>query len=109
LVLASVCTACYAFTARSSDAKTNNAYSHVDDQLRTCLRHYFGLFYPWRKENEFEFYIGALIIVITVILNGCYKHYKRAKQKKFLFEKQTFIHKYIIYLNDLKFYICRSK
>jgi hypothetical protein len=34
--------------------------------LTTNLEPVYGImaFYPWRKENEFEFYIGALIIVL---------------------------------------------
>ena len=33
-----------------------------------------------KEKMSTEFYIGALIIVITVILNGVFKHYKNKKE-----------------------------
>jgi hypothetical protein len=65
--------------------------------LTTNLEPVYGIILAYfilgGKENEFWIYIGALIIVI-VILNGCYKHYEKGKQEELLFWKQTFIHKY---------------
>jgi hypothetical protein len=58
---------------RESDEKLS-PYSHVDYQPRTGLRNYFSVFYWWKRKMSFSFYVGAVIIIITVILNGIIKH-----------------------------------
>jgi hypothetical protein len=71
LILASICTCFYGF--RESDEKLS-PYSHVD-QPRTGLWNYFSVFYYWwKRKMSFSFYVGAVIIIITVILNGIIKH-----------------------------------
>jgi hypothetical protein len=55
--------------------KKESLYGHVDYQPRTGLRNYFSVFYYWwKRKMSFSLYVGAVIIIITVILNGIIKH-----------------------------------
>ncbi|RTY74783.1 DMT family transporter [Flavobacterium sp. GSP27] len=96
LILASVCTA-YAFTASVKIMQKLTPYTVM---LTTNLEPVYGIVLAYfilggKEKMSFEFYIGALIIVITVILNGVIKHYQKNKIKKEspALEKQTFTHK----------------
>jgi drug/metabolite transporter (DMT)-like permease len=78
LILASVCTA-YAFTA---SVKVMRKLSPYTVMLTTNLEPVYGIILAYfilggKEKMSVEFYIGALIIVITVILNGVIKHYKK--------------------------------
>jgi drug/metabolite transporter (DMT)-like permease len=80
-VLASVCTA-YAFTA---SVKVMQKLSPYTVMLTTNLEPVYGIVLSYfilggKEKMSTEFYIGALIIVITVILNGVFKHYKNKKE-----------------------------
>jgi drug/metabolite transporter (DMT)-like permease len=80
-VLASVCTA-YAFTA---SVKVMQKLSPYTVMLTTNLEPVYGIVLAYfilggKEKMSTEFYIGALIIVITVILNGVFKHYKNKKE-----------------------------
>jgi drug/metabolite transporter (DMT)-like permease len=82
LVLASICTA-YAFTASVKVMRKLTPYTVM---LTTNLEPVYGIVLAYlilggKEKMSFEFYIGALIIVITVILNGVIKHYKKDKQE----------------------------
>lgn len=77
-VLASVCTA-YAFTA---SVKVMQKLSPYTVMLTTNLEPVYGIILAYfilggKEKMSTEFYIGAIIIVITVILNGVFKHYKK--------------------------------
>ncbi|SHG81510.1 DMT family transporter [Flavobacterium defluvii] len=77
LVLASVCTA-YAFTASVKVMRRLTPYTVM---LTTNLEPVYGILLAYfilggKEKMSVEFYIGAVIIVITVILNGVFKHYK---------------------------------
>lgn len=81
LVLASVCTA-YAFTASVKVMQKLTPYTVM---LTTNLEPVYGIMLAYfilggKEKMSMEFYIGALIIVITVILNGVFKHYKNKKE-----------------------------
>ena len=78
LILASVCTA-YAFTA---SVKVMQKLSPYTVMLTTNLEPVYGIILAYfilggKEKMSTEFYIGALIIVITVILNGVIKHYQK--------------------------------
>ncbi|MFV8364634.1 DMT family transporter [Flavobacterium sp. ZT3P35] len=80
LILASVCTA-YAFTASVKVMQKLTPYTVM---LTTNLEPVYGIILAYfilggKEKMSFEFYIGALIIVITVILNGAIKHYQKSK------------------------------
>ena len=81
LVLASVCTA-YAFTA---SVKVMRKLSPYTVMLTTNLEPVYGIILAYfiiggKEKMSTEFYIGACIIVITVILNGIIKHYQKDDQ-----------------------------
>lgn len=76
LILSSVCTA-YAFTA---SVKVMQKLSPYTITLTTSLEPVYGIILAYfilggKEKMSFEFYIGALLIVLTVILNGVVKHY----------------------------------
>lgn len=80
-VLASVCTA-YAFTASVRVMRKLSPYTVM---LTTNLEPVYGIVLAYyiiggKEKMSTEFYIGALIIVITVILNGVIKHYTKVKE-----------------------------
>lgn len=81
LILASICTA-YAFTA---SVKVMEKLSPYTVMLTTNLEPVYGIVLAYfiiggKEKMSTSFYIGAVIIIITVILNGIIKH----KQKKSL-------------------------
>lgn len=81
-VLASICTA-YAFTASVKVMQKLTPYTVM---LTTNLEPVYGIILAYfiiggKEKMSFEFYIGALIIVITVILNGVIKHYQKSNIK----------------------------
>nr|WP_315158904.1 DMT family transporter [uncultured Flavobacterium sp.] len=78
LVLASVCTA-YAFTA---SVKVMRQLSPYTVMLTTNLEPVYGIVLAFfiiggKEKMSTEFYIGAVVIVITVLLNGIIKHYRK--------------------------------
>ena len=78
LILASVCTA-YAFTASVKVMQRLTPYTVM---LTTNLEPVYGIMLAYfilggKEKMSVEFYIGAVIIIITVILNGVFKHYKK--------------------------------
>ena len=80
-VLASICTA-YAFTASVEVMRKLTPYTVM---LTTNLEPVYGIVLAYfiiggKEKMSTEFYIGALIIVITVILNGVIKHYYKGKE-----------------------------
>jgi drug/metabolite transporter (DMT)-like permease len=80
LILASICTA-YAFTASVNVMKKLSPYTVM---LTTNLEPVYGIILAYliiggKEKMSFEFYIGAIIIVITVIANGVIKHYYKRK------------------------------
>lgn len=82
LILASVCTA-YAFTASVKVMQRLTPYTVM---LTTNLEPVYGIILAYfilggKEKMSTEFYIGALIIVITVILNGVFKHSQNKKKK----------------------------
>jgi drug/metabolite transporter (DMT)-like permease len=53
--------------------------------LTTSLEPVYGIILAYfilggKEKMSFEFYIGALLIVLTVILNGIVKHYFEDKE-----------------------------
>jgi drug/metabolite transporter (DMT)-like permease len=81
LILASVCTA-YAFTA---SVKIMQKLSPYTIMLTTSLEPVYGIILAYfilggKEKMSFGFYIGALLIVVTVILNGIVKHYFEDKE-----------------------------
>lgn len=75
LILASICTA-YAFTASVNVMKKLSPYTVM---LTTNLEPVYGIILAYfiiggKEKMSFSFYIGAVIIIITVILNGIIKH-----------------------------------
>jgi drug/metabolite transporter (DMT)-like permease len=81
LILSSVCTA-YAFTA---SVKVMQLLSPYTVMLTTSLEPVYGIILAYfilgeKEKMSFEFYLGALLIVITVILNGVVKHYLATKE-----------------------------
>ena len=80
LVLSSVCTA-YAFTASVKVMKQLSPYTVM---LTTNLEPVYGIVLAYFIIGEKEkmsvlFYAGAVIIIVTVILNGILKHRRRLK------------------------------
>ncbi|PJJ07021.1 EamA domain-containing membrane protein RarD [Flavobacterium sp. 1] len=78
LILASVCTA-YAFTA---SVKVMRRLSPYTVMLTTNLEPVYGIVLAYfiiggKEKMSTEFYIGAVVIVITVLLNGVIKHYRK--------------------------------
>jgi drug/metabolite transporter (DMT)-like permease len=83
LLLASICTA-YAFTA---SVKVMRRLSPYTVMLTTNLEPVYGIVLAFfiiggKEKMSTEFYVGALIIVITVILNGIIKHYMEKPKKE---------------------------
>ncbi|WP_310559780.1 DMT family transporter [Flavobacterium sp.] len=81
LILSSVCTA-YAFTA---SVKVMRILSPYTIMLTTSLEPVYGIILAYliigeKEKMSAEFYIGAVLIVITVILNGILKHYLSNKE-----------------------------
>ena len=84
LILSSVCTA-YAFTA---SVKVMRILSPYTVMLTTSLEPVYGIVLAYfiiggKEKMSFEFYIGAVLIVITVILNGIVKHYLSNRKKQY--------------------------
>ncbi|WP_310557130.1 DMT family transporter [Flavobacterium sp.] len=80
LILSSICTA-YAFTASVNVMKKLSPYTVM---LTTNLEPVYGIFLAYfiignEEKMSSSFYIGALIILITVILNGIVKNYYKQK------------------------------
>jgi len=78
LVLASICTA-YAFTASVKVMKKLSPYTVM---LTTNLEPVYGIVLAYfiiggKEKMSTEFYIGAVVIVITVLSNGIIKHYRK--------------------------------
>lgn len=78
LILASVCTA-YAFT---ESVKVMRRLSPYTVMLTTNLEPVYGIVLAYfiiggKEKMSTEFYIGAVVIVITVLLNGVIKHYRK--------------------------------
>ncbi|MDD5148855.1 MAG: DMT family transporter [Flavobacterium sp.] len=81
LILASICTA-YAFTA---SVKIMEKLSPYTVMLTTSLEPVYGIILAYfiiggKEKMSIEFYIGAILIVITVILNGFIKRYNTSKE-----------------------------
>jgi drug/metabolite transporter (DMT)-like permease len=81
LILSSVCTA-YAFTA---SVKVMQKLSPYTIMLTTSLEPVYGIILAYfllggKEKMSFGFYMGALLIVVTVILNGIVKHYFEDKE-----------------------------
>jgi drug/metabolite transporter (DMT)-like permease len=81
LILSSVCTA-YAFTA---SVKVMRILSPYTVMLTTSLEPVYGIVLAFfiiggKEKMSAEFYIGAVLIVVTVILNGILKHYLSNKK-----------------------------
>lgn len=78
LLLASVCTA-YAFTASVEVMKKLSPYTVM---LTTNLEPVYGIFLAYfiiggNEKMSISFYIGAVIILITVVLNGVVKRFSK--------------------------------
>ncbi len=78
LILSSICTA-YAFTASVNVMKKLTPYTVM---LTTNLEPVYGIFLAYfiiggNEKMSISFYIGSVIILITVILNGVVKHFKK--------------------------------
>jgi drug/metabolite transporter (DMT)-like permease len=85
LILASICTA-YAFTA---SVKVMEKLSPYTVMLTTNLEPVYGIVLAYfiiggKEKMSFSFYVGAVIIIITVILNGIIKHKMKPKEKVIL-------------------------
>ena len=81
LILASICTA-YAFTA---SVKVMQKLSPYTIMLTTSLEPVYGIILAYfllggKEKMSFGFYMGAVLIVVTVILNGIVKHYFENKE-----------------------------
>ncbi|WP_343616501.1 DMT family transporter [Flavobacterium sp.] len=81
LILASICTA-YAFTASVKVMQRLTPYTVM---LTTNLEPVYGIVLAYfilggKEKMSVEFYIGAVIIIITVILNGLFKHYQNKEK-----------------------------
>lgn len=81
IILSSICTA-YAFTA---SVKVMRVLSPYTVMLTTSLEPVYGIILAYfilggKEKMSVEFYIGAVLIVITVILNGIVKHYLSKKK-----------------------------
>jgi len=80
-LLSSICTA-YAFTA---SVKVMRKLSPYTIMLTTSLEPVYGIILSFfiiggKEKMSVEFYIGSVLIVITVILNGILKHYLSNKE-----------------------------
>lgn len=80
LILSSICTA-YAFTASVNVMKKLSPYTVM---LTTNLEPVYGIFLAYfiignNEKMSISFYIGAVIILLTVILNGIIKHKNNSK------------------------------
>lgn len=80
-VLSSICTA-YAFTA---SVKVMQKLSPYTVMLTTSLEPVYGIILAFfilgeKEKMSIEFYFGAVLIVITVVLNGVIKHYLENKE-----------------------------
>ncbi len=78
LILSSICTA-YAFTASIKVMKKLSPYTVM---LTTNLEPVYGIFLAYfiiggNEKMSISFYIGSVIILITVIINGVIKHLKK--------------------------------
>ncbi len=78
ILLSSICTA-YAFTASVNVMKKLTPYTVM---LTTNLEPVYGIFLAYfiiggNEKMSISFYIGSVIILITVILNGAVKHLKK--------------------------------
>ncbi len=78
LILSSICTA-YAFTASVNVMKKLSPYTVM---LTTNLEPVYGIFLAYfiiggTEKMSSSFYIGSIIILITVILNGFVKNFKK--------------------------------
>lgn len=81
LILSSVCTA-YAFTA---SVKVMRILSPYTVMLTTSLEPVYGIILAYfiigeKEKMSGEFYVGAVLIVITVIVNGMLKRYLSKKE-----------------------------
>lgn len=81
LILASICTT-YAFTASVKVMQRLTPYTVM---LTTNLEPVYGIVLAYfilggKEKMSVEFYIGAVIIIITVILNGVFKHYQNKEK-----------------------------
>ena len=81
LVLSSICTA-YAFTA---SVKVMEQLSPYTVMLTTNLEPVYGIVLAYfiiggKEKMSVSFYIGAVLIILLVLLNGIYKHRKTKKQ-----------------------------
>lgn len=82
LVLSSVCTA-YAFTASVRVMKQLSPYTVM---LTTNLEPVYGIVLAYfiiggKEKMSASFYIGAVVIILTVISNGVLKHRRKIKSK----------------------------
>lgn len=82
LVLSTICTA-YAFTA---SVKVMRLLSPYTVMLTTSLEPVYGIILAYfiiggKEKMNLEFYFGAILILITVVLNGIIKHKKENKAK----------------------------
>lgn len=82
LILSSVCTS-YAFTAA---VKVMQKLSPYTVMLTTNLEPVYGIILAYfiiggKEKMSSEFYIGAVIILITVVANGVIKHYFNDKER----------------------------
>lgn len=80
LILSSICTA-YAFTASVNVMKKLSPYTVM---LTTNMEPVYGILLAFfilgdKEQMSSGFYIGAVIILATVILNGVLKNYKKSK------------------------------
>jgi len=80
LILSSICTA-YAFTASVNVMKKLSPYTVM---LTTNLEPVYGIFLAYfiignNEKMSISFYFGAVIILVTVILNGIIKHKNNSK------------------------------
>lgn len=81
LILSTICTA-YAFTISVKIMRLLSPYTVM---LTTSLEPVYGIILAYfilggKEKMSVEFYFGALLIVITVILNGIIKHYLANKE-----------------------------
>jgi drug/metabolite transporter (DMT)-like permease len=78
LILSSICTA-YAFTASVGVMRKLSPYTVM---LTTNLEPVYGIFLAYfiigeKEKMSIPFYIGSVIILVTIILNGIVKNYKK--------------------------------
>lgn len=82
LILSSICTS-YAFTAAVKVMRKLSPYTVM---LTTNLEPVYGIILAYfiiggKEKMSSEFYIGAVIILITVVANGVIKHYFNDKER----------------------------